>query len=73
MWRRAEVAIVRALAQEGMRWQISAERIAIAEVGTMQIEFGEHITESLGDEIDRIERAIKEAVPAAKHVDLESD
>lgn len=37
------------------------------------IDFGEHITESLGDEIDRIERAIQDAVPAAKHVDLESD
>lgn len=40
---------------------------------TFLVDFGEHITESLGDEIDRIERAIQEAVPAAKHVDLESD
>lgn len=37
------------------------------------IQFGEHMTDALGDEIDRIEEAIRTAVPAAKHVDLESD
>jgi len=36
-------------------------------------EYGEHICDALGDEIDRIENKIKEAVPAAKHVDLEAD
>ncbi len=34
---------------------------------------GEEICEALGDEIDRIETNIKAAIPAAKHVDLESD
>lgn len=34
---------------------------------------GEEICETLGDEIDRIEAKIQAAVPAAKHVDLESD
>ena len=37
------------------------------------VDFGEHMTDALGDEIDRIEARIKDAVPAAKHVDLESD
>lgn len=37
------------------------------------LEFGEHMTTAVGDEIDRIESAIQDAVPAAKHVDLESD
>jgi zinc transporter 9 len=37
------------------------------------IEYGEHITEAMGDEIDRIEAEIKAKIPAAKHVDLESD
>jgi len=37
------------------------------------ISYGEHICNALGDEIDRIETKIKEAVPAAKHVDLEAD
>ena len=34
---------------------------------------GEDLCEALGDEVDRIEARIKQAVPAAKHVDLESD
>ena len=37
------------------------------------IEFGEHMTDALGDEIDRIESKIQDAIPAAKHVDLEAD
>ena len=37
------------------------------------IDYGEHICEALGDEIDRIEARIREAVPAAKFVDLEAD
>ena len=37
------------------------------------LEYGEHICEALGDEIDRIEARIQEAVPAAKFVDLEAD
>ena len=37
------------------------------------MEFGEHIVETLGDEIDRIEAQIQAQVPSAKHVDLEAD
>ena len=37
------------------------------------MEFGEHIVETLGDEIDRIESQIQAQVPAAKYVDLEAD
>ena len=37
------------------------------------LEYGEHICEALGDEIDRIEARIQEAVPSAKFVDLEAD
>lgn len=37
------------------------------------VEYGEHICNGLGDEIDRIEATIKEQVPRAKHVDLEAD
>jgi len=37
------------------------------------LEYGEHICDALGDEIDRIETQIKERVPKAKHVDLEAD
>ena len=36
-------------------------------------EYGEHICEAMGDEIDRIEEKIKKAVPTAKHVDLETE
>ena len=37
------------------------------------LEYGEHICETLGEEIDRIETKIKDAVPSAKFVDLEAD
>ena len=37
------------------------------------LEYGEHICDALGDEIDRIEAQIQERVPKAKHVDLEAD
>jgi solute carrier family 30 (zinc transporter), member 9 len=37
------------------------------------VEYGEHICNALGDEIDRIEAHIKEHVPGAVHVDLEAD
>ena len=37
------------------------------------MEFGAHIVETLGDEIDRIESQIQAQVPAAKYVDLEAD
>ncbi len=37
------------------------------------IEYGEHIVEALGDEIDRIEDAIRSEVPDAEHVDLENN
>ena len=37
------------------------------------VEYGEHMSEAIGDEIDRLEAKIKAAVPGAKHVDLESD
>jgi zinc transporter 9 len=37
------------------------------------VEYGEHICSALGDEIDRIEKQIKERVPGAVHVDLEAD
>jgi len=37
------------------------------------VQFGEQMTDALGEEIDRLEQAIQKAVPAAKHVDLESD
>ncbi len=37
------------------------------------LEYGEHICDALGDEIDRIESLIQERVPQAKHVDLEAD
>ena len=36
-------------------------------------EYGEHICNALGEEIDRIEEKIKAAVPTAKHVDLEAE
>lgn len=37
------------------------------------IEYGEHIVETLGDEVDRIEQEIRVAVPDAHHVDLETN
>jgi zinc transporter 9 len=37
------------------------------------LEYGEHICDALGDEIDRIEALIQDRVPQAKHVDLEAD
>ena len=37
------------------------------------VEYGEHIVEALGDEIDRIEREIRDRVPGARHLDLEAD
>jgi len=37
------------------------------------VEYGEHMSEAIGDEIDRLEAKIQAAVPGAKHVDLESD
>ena len=36
-------------------------------------EYGEHICNALGEEVDRIEEKIKAAVPTAKHVDLEAE
>ncbi|RME27110.1 MAG: cation diffusion facilitator family transporter [Deltaproteobacteria bacterium] len=37
------------------------------------VEYGEHIVERLGDEIDRIEEEIRQQVPDAQHVDLENN
>ena len=37
------------------------------------IEFGGEVTDSIGDEIDRIEEELAEAAPEARHVDLEPD
>jgi solute carrier family 30 (zinc transporter), member 9 len=36
-------------------------------------EFGEQVVEALGDEIDRLERAIQAEVPSVRHVDLETE
>ena len=52
----------------------------VAEVGgdpeklhAFLVNYGEHIVEALGDEIDRIEEKIRATVPSARHVDLEAD
>lgn len=37
------------------------------------IEFGDDVTEALGDAVDRIEARLAEVVPEARHVDLEPD
>lgn len=37
------------------------------------VEFGEELTEAIGDAVDRIEARLAEAVPEARHVDLEPD
>ncbi|MDH3726718.1 MAG: cation diffusion facilitator family transporter [Myxococcales bacterium] len=37
------------------------------------IEFGAEFTDAIGDEVDRIEERLTEAVPEARHVDLEPD
>ncbi|MCI5071866.1 cation diffusion facilitator family transporter [bacterium] len=35
------------------------------------LEYGDHVIETLGDEIDRIEKKIKHEIPDLKHIDLE--
>ncbi|CEO96992.1 Proton-coupled zinc antiporter SLC30A9, mitochondrial [Plasmodiophora brassicae] len=42
-----------------------------AELEASLIEFGDHLIQFLGDEIDQIEAEIRRAVPEIKHVDLE--
>ena len=37
------------------------------------VEFGGQITDAIGDEVDRLEEQLTEAVPEARHVDLEPD
>ncbi len=37
------------------------------------VEFGREVTDAIGDEIDRLETELAEAVPEAQHVDLEPD
>lgn len=37
------------------------------------VEFGDEVTEAIGEAIDRIEARLAEAVPEARHVDLEPD
>ena len=37
------------------------------------IEFGGQVTEAIGDEVDRLEEQLANAVPEAQHVDLEPD
>lgn len=37
------------------------------------VEFGDEVTEAVGEAIDRIEARLAEAVPEARHVDLEPD
>jgi len=36
-------------------------------------EFGDAVTDSVGDEVDRLEARIREVLPRARHVDLEPD
>ena len=51
-----------------------AERFADAGQRTEALhEYGEKMTEALGDEIDRIEAELKERFPELHHLDLESD
>jgi zinc transporter 9 len=37
------------------------------------VEFGGEVTDAIGDEVDRLEEALTEAAPEARHVDLEPD
>lgn len=37
------------------------------------VEFGGQVTNVVGDEVDRIEEELSEAVPDARHIDLEAD
>jgi len=37
------------------------------------VRYGDHLIDFLGDEIDRIEAEIQEAVPEVRHVDIEAD
>lgn len=37
------------------------------------VEFGGQVTDAIGDEVDRLEEQLTEAVPEAQHVDLEPD
>jgi zinc transporter 9 len=37
------------------------------------VEFGDEVTKAIGDAVDRIEARLAEAVPEARHVDLEPD
>jgi len=41
------------------------------EIKQLLIEYGTDLVESLGDEVDRLEKHIKHKVPEAKFVDLE--
>ena len=40
---------------------------------SLLIEFGGEVTDSIGDEIDRLEEELTEATPEARHIDLEPD
>ena len=37
------------------------------------VEYGNHIVDALGDEIDRLEKKIQQTLPSIKHVDIEAD
>jgi len=41
------------------------------EIKNLLIEYGSDLVESMGDEVDRLEKHIKNNVPEAKYVDLE--
>ncbi|MFT5679109.1 MAG: zinc transporter 9 [Myxococcota bacterium] len=43
------------------------------ELRTFLIEYGDHIVEALGDEIDRLEDKVRLAAPEIRHVDLEAE
>ncbi len=50
------------------------DRIAVPETTREALQdFGEAVVSALGVEIDRLESKIQEAIPEAKHIDLESD
>lgn len=53
--------------------EVSKKLADPAEVGPFLGDFAEHIVEHLGDEVDRIEAKIREAVPGAENIAIEPD
>ena len=35
------------------------------------VEFGDHVVEAIGDEIDRIEKKLRREIPQLKYIDIE--